>query len=308
MRNIITGLLLILISARAFAADGDVAVGRDHPLTGRFEGSVISFYKSVEFDAYKFITGPVKTPAEAANHSTIEGAITKIAYVFPQGTTPLQVVRNYEQRLADNGLEIDYTCAADECGQTTFTSTIELLPIPHMNVDSWNFNYLAAHGLVDGANIYVTVLVSVGGDGKTRGQVFVVEEETMAFEMIDAEAMAKGLETEGHIALYNIYFDTNEATLKSESSEALAEVAKLLGQNADLKLIVVGHTDNVGTLSYNEDLSKRRAEAVVAALASAHGVSTLRLTPTGVGMYAPVASNQTEVGRALNRRVELVRR
>jgi outer membrane protein OmpA-like peptidoglycan-associated protein len=69
---------------------------------------------------------------------------------------------------------------------------------------------------------------------------------------------------------------------------------------------VVGHTDNIGALDYNIDLSRRRAEAVVVALTSQHGVARDRLRPSGVGPLAPAATNATEGGRALNRRVELV--
>jgi outer membrane protein OmpA-like peptidoglycan-associated protein len=308
MRNLFIGLSILIFSSGAFAAEGDVARGADHALTGRFEGSVISYYKAVDFDGYRFLTGPVQGRGSDEASRRVEGAMVRIAYVFPAGTTPLQVVRNFEQRLEENGLEIDYSCGAEECGLNDFVSATEVLPIPHMNVDPWNFTYLAAHGTVQGANIYVTVLASFGGDGKTRGQVIVVEEEAMAYEMIDAEALAKGLDTDGHIAIYNIYFDTNEARLKAESAGALGEVAKLMSLNPELELIVVGHTDNVGTLSYNEDLSKRRAAVVVSELTSAYGISRSRLTPAGVGMYAPVASNQDEAGRALNRRVELVRR
>jgi outer membrane protein OmpA-like peptidoglycan-associated protein len=73
-----------------------------------------------------------------------------------------------------------------------------------------------------------------------------------------------------------------------------------------MKLLVVGHTDNVGTFAFNTDLSQRRAVAVVNALASRFGVARNRLTPFGVSFAAPVASNRTEEGRAKNRRVELV--
>lgn len=73
-----------------------------------------------------------------------------------------------------------------------------------------------------------------------------------------------------------------------------------------MKLLVVGHTDNVGTFAFNTDLSQRRAVAVVNALSSRFAVARNRLTPFGVSFAAPVASNRTEEGRAKNRRVELV--
>ena len=79
--------------------------------------------------------------------------------------------------------------------------------------------------------------------------------------------------------------------------------------NADpsLRVYVVGHTDDVGALEYNKDLSVRRAQTVVATLVE-RGIDNQRLTPIGVGPAAPVGSNESDDGRALNRRVELVKR
>ena len=125
--------------------------------------------------------------------------------------------------------------------------------------------------------------------------------------MVDANAMAKEIAATGHVALYGIHFDTNKAELKPESDAALQEIAKLLKQDPNLKLLVVGHTDNVGGYDANLTLSDRRAAAVFQTLTSKHGIPPARLRAVGVGMAAPVAPNETEDGRAKNRRVELVR-
>jgi OOP family OmpA-OmpF porin len=101
---------------------------------------------------------------------------------------------------------------------------------------------------------------------------------------------------------------TDKTDIKSESAQALREIATLLEQDPELTLHVVGHTDNVGGDAYNMDLSRRRASAVVTALASQHGIDAARLKPAGVGPLAPVARNDGEEGRARNRRVELVKR
>ena len=120
--------------------------------------------------------------------------------------------------------------------------------------------------------------------------------------------MGKGLDAEGHIAIYGIYFDSGSDKAKPASDEALGEIAKLLKSRPDLGLLVVGHTDNVGKLDFNMDLSRKRAASVVNALTEGHGIDTARLTPAGVGFLAPVASNRGDAGRAMNRRVELVER
>jgi len=74
-----------------------------------------------------------------------------------------------------------------------------------------------------------------------------------------------------------------------------------------LRIWVVGHTDNTGTMETNMNLSKARAEAVVQALTGKFGIAAERLKGYGVGALAPVASNDSEAGRAKNRRVELVK-
>lgn len=93
--------------------------------------------------------------------------------------------------------------------------------------------------------------------------------------------------------------------MKPESKATLEQIAKLLG-NTQLKLLVVGHTDNVGEFAGNMDLSKRRAEAVIAVLVGQYKVDRKRLTPAGVSFASPVAANTSEEGKAKNRRVELV--
>ena len=124
----------------------------------------------------------------------------------------------------------------------------------------------------------------------------------------DAAALAQEINLTGKVAVYGIYFDTGKAEVKPDSDPALKEIAKLLRENADLELYVVGHTDNVGTLEFNLNLSRARANAVVQTLVSRYGVRADRLAPHGVASLAPVAGNETEEGRSLNRRCELVRR
>ncbi len=83
--------------------------------------------------------------------------------------------------------------------------------------------------------------------------------------------------------------------------------AAMMTQLPDLKVAVVGHTDHVGGYESNLTLSKQRADAVVAELVGKYGVAGDRLFAAGASFLAPIASNETEEGRALNRRVELVR-
>ena len=99
-----------------------------------------------------------------------------------------------------------------------------------------------------------------------------------------------------------------ERPAKYPEAPALQEIGKLLQQDPKLKLYVVGHTDNVGELQMNMDLSHRRADAVLKALTTTYGVAADRLQAYGSGPLSPVASNKDDAGRAKNRRVELVER
>jgi len=116
------------------------------------------------------------------------------------------------------------------------------------------------------------------------------------------------LTSDGRVALYGIFFNLNEAEVKPDSTGTIGQIAKVLKQNPKLKIAVVGHTDNLGPHNVNMKLSKLRADAVVKVLIEKHKIKRDRLFAAGAGFLVPVAPNDTDEGRALNRRVELVRR
>ncbi len=120
------------------------------------------------------------------------------------------------------------------------------------------------------------------------------------------EQMTKDLQTEGRTRVYGINFDTDSDVIKGESKPTLDRIAALLKANAGWKMTIEGHNDASGGAEHNQQLSKRRAEAVKAYLVQG-GIAAARLTAAGLGASKPVASNDTAVGRSQNRRVELVR-
>jgi OmpA-OmpF porin, OOP family len=124
--------------------------------------------------------------------------------------------------------------------------------------------------------------------------------------VVSASDISKGLESAGRVTLYGILFDTNKADVKPDSRPALDEIAKYLRSVPNVKLDVVGHTDNIGSYDSNLDLSRARAAAVVSTLIKEYEINPQRLRASGVGFLAPVASNVTDAGRAKNRRVELL--
>lgn len=105
-----------------------------------------------------------------------------------------------------------------------------------------------------------------------------------------------------------INFDLNSAQILPASYPLLDEFGKALKSGlAGRSFIVAGHTDSAGTAPYNQDLSVRRANSVADYLMAGHGIELSRLTLKGYGETKPIASNENEKGRALNRRVEFIR-
>ena len=105
------------------------------------------------------------------------------------------------------------------------------------------------------------------------------------------------------IVLNNIFFETAKAELLPESFLELDKLAKVMEDNSKLEVEIGGHTDNVGQEAYNQNLSQQRAQAVVTYLQE-KGIDASRLKAKGYGESTPIASNDTEEGRAQNRRVE----
>jgi outer membrane protein OmpA-like peptidoglycan-associated protein len=108
------------------------------------------------------------------------------------------------------------------------------------------------------------------------------------------------------LTLRGIYFNTAEATIQPESRPAIEDAAKILKENPTIKVEIQGHTDGLGAAEYNLDLSDERAWSVVNYLVQNYGIDMSRLTARGYGESRPVADNDTDYGRALNRRVEFV--
>ncbi len=303
-------LLLAGIFATPASAD-DVAGAQDYPAISRYAGSEIVNYDHAKFDDYDLLTGPVAQDGKPTSAQSLQGEIYRITYRNPAGRTSLEVFENYRKALKGAGASELFTCKNDKCGGRAFNSVI---------VDPTNYvrlgdryddqRFLAAKLKGDGKDVYVALFVTKGpgGDEPAFTQLHVIEVAAMDQSMVvvDASKIADEIDQKGSIALYGIHFDFNSAAIRPDSMPTLDQVAKFLGDKPSLKLVVVGHTDNVGGLDFNMKLSQQRAEAVRKALVTQYGIAPGRLQAWGAGYLAPVASNKTDEGRAKNRRVELV--
>jgi len=315
--------LFLFIFASSLLGHGvfaeDVSGSSDHPMVSRYEGSSITDYDFREFDEYEILLGKVvHAPGEPDNRKVessenLEGKVTKISYYLPEDRSTLEVFRNYQDALKAAGFEILFTCSKNECGGRPFNHKV----VKYSGGFADNYSeqrFLAAKLPRDEGDVYVSLYTvkNTSGGGPDRNHIYtqvdVIEVAPMqeAMVTVDADAMAEEIFETGSISIYGILFDFDKADMKPESAATIKEIATLLNNNPDLKLFIVGHTDNKGSLDYNMDLSQKRAGAVVDVLVSEHSIESARVTPKGLGFLAPVASNSSEEGRSKNRRVELV--
>jgi OOP family OmpA-OmpF porin len=124
---------------------------------------------------------------------------------------------------------------------------------------------------------------------------------------VGAPDMRSKLLTEGKLVTYGIYFDVNKDVVKPESYGTLKSIATILTENPDLRVKIVGFTDSDGADAANLDLSKRRGASVKNELVKSFGIDASRLESDGLGEAQPIAPNDSQANKALNRRVELIK-
>lgn len=317
----------LLVLLFALGAHADLPGVGDPPRMPRVAGSEIVGHASVPFDSGSFLREAADGSVE---RTQVEGSHTRVLYLNKPGDSPLMVQKNYETALAELGTVTELHACRGDCSNHVLATTLwtadNLVEIPSLPHDL----YLLGFGHVFGkaayryarvetadAHLHVGVLstvladnnanVSVRGRTVTLLDVVQVEAFEATLEFIDAGEMRSRLGDRGHVALYGIQFDHDSATLRADSTATLDEIVEVLRSDPSLAIYVVGHTDDAGALAYNQELSLRRARSVVKRLQDA-GIAATRLTALGVGPAAPLGSNETDEGRARNRRVELVKR
>jgi len=258
------------VSSLIQGQEKDLEGSKDHPLLTRMNNYYIDEYEEFEYDSHEFYD-------EEDNEYIIEGHKWVIGYTLKESfgsPGQLKVRQNYINAIKKIG------------GTILFDQGV------YMKLEQ------------EGKEVWIEVWVSSDGNDY---RLIIVEKTVMEQEVVaDSEALLDDLKNKGYVAIYGIYFDTDSAAIKLESEPALKAIAEMLKQNNSLKVYIVGHTDMTGTLERNLKLSKSRAESVVKELVNTYGISSSCLKAMGVGPLCPVATNQSEEGRKLNQRVELV--
>lgn len=301
MKRFIAATCALALFGGTSAWSADAEKCKDHPLFTRMTNYEIYGCATTEFDAVAFPKPELKEWNNPEDYSTIEGKIHAISYKLKEGTTPassLQIIRNFQ-----NAVKKDAGAVLGDYGP-------EVYPALPQTAEK----YLAESPGGTSFDRYTTMTLTKGGsefwiylcasESYQDYMLLMVEKQEMKQE-ISVNELEKQLNMDGFIT-YHINFDTGKATIKPDSEGSINQITALLKGVPALKVSIEGHTDNIGTPESNKKLSEDRAKAVMAAVV-AKGIAADRMTAVGRGQDAPVADNRKEEGRALNRRVEVVK-
>lgn len=254
---------------------------KDTPWFSGMPDFMIYDAEDIEFDSYNFFNGK--------NCTTVEGKKFKRIYSLKedaQKSSIIQISRNYANAVRNMGGTVVFEGAPQdaECAERN-----GLQMVTGKVVKDGNEMWVEVSPGVDGSDYYLTIVL-----------------KELMKQVVTASDMFDALNRDGHVALY-INFDTGKSIIRPESRPIIEQIAGMLKTNPDLILSVEGHTDNAGNAASNKTLSVERAKSVVAAIVE-QGISAERLSPSGYGQDKPIGDNNTEEGRAKNRRVELVKK
>ena len=296
----IVALLSVFYCLPASALDGKDC--KDHPLFTRMANYEPYNCAKVEFDAVDFPKPELKTWENPEDYTTVEGKIYAISYKLKEGATPasgLQIIRNFQNAVKKAGGSVLGDFHPGLFPGLPETAIKYLVESP----GGTSFERYTMMSLHKGDSDFLVYLCA--SEAYQDYMLLIVEKQEMKQE-ISVNELEKQLEKDGFL-IYYINFDTAKAEIKPESTGSIEQIAALLKAKPQLKVSIEGHTDAIGSAESNKKLSEERAKSVMAAVV-AQGIAANRMSAVGRGQEMPIADNRKEEGRALNRRVEVVRK
>jgi len=291
-----------------------------NPVSG-YKGAEVHKKYEKTFDQYELHYGPMEY-FESVGRGEEEGYLPKksvmlmgesnsFVYDHTKEDSALDIIKNIKNDLQRKGYETLYYCERESCGY----------------IDGWKFYiseeiggdveaqyYLVSRNKsLNNNDEYIVFYVS-DIDVRPRSILHLIKVEKSSLSLAKSEnkkvynssELAEKLEMDGRVEVSGIFFDFDSAVLKSESAQALSEISKMLRDNVDAKLYVVGHSDSIGEIGYNLKLSKQRASSVINHLVSIEKTNEKRLEAYGIGPLSPIDKTNGIDSRSKNRRVEII--
>ena len=268
-------------------------------------------YEMTPLDTHRLPIGPHRSGLLPA--TIVRGSIERIALQVDTGASTLEILDAISAGLEEKGFSEIFQCASRECGGFNFRTRLEIFPPPEMFVDLGNFRFLAARRDDGGGHVGIIVSRSI-----QTGFVQITSISDAPVTDVPASSgnssrvrhgagilpLAADLVINGYAVLEGLEFKTGSTSLGDADFPELQALAMFLLERPDARVLLVGHTDDEGSLESNLELSRQRAQSVMTRLIDKHGVDPGQLHAEGVGFLAPRSANRIPEGRMLNRRVE----
>ncbi len=306
--------LFVVIFAETYSNGTIITEDIFEPETIKEHREIISLYKNsnviynddIGFHEFDIVTNIDEDGK--ATIKTVNGYVKHKYCSVPSGNSTLQIIENFKEAIKNKGGKI----LSFSHSNKYFGSYIKNIPDHGLKKFEWitynNSNDYYLSGYIKGEKMdhYIVILTEVS-EGKPYYSLVIIDAKPMDKNLVTTNSINEDITKNGHIAIYDIHFDTGKSTIRQESSEALKIIAEYLNNHKDEKFFIVGHTDNTGDFDANLKLSLERAQAVKNELVSKYNIDIEQLKAYGDGQTAPVASNSTKEGKAKNRRVEIVK-
>ncbi len=292
--------VIMIATIGVMHAQEDADGCKDHPLFNRMPNYYLMDCAELEFSSMKFPVGiPDPDNDNLLKSESVEGKIMSFKYYLKEDKKPasgLQIMRNFQNASKAKGGVIlgeyqGWCTAMYEGGGGDINDGV----IPFGNgCTNWGTTLKFTNNDKE-----IWVYVQLSDDGY---DMVIAEKEAM-IQDIQANEMFEKIDAGEAQTLY-INFETGKSVIKTDSEYIIDEMYKMLSSNPALKIIIEGHTDNVGNAASNKTLSEQRAASVKASLVK-KGISSDQIKTVGNGQEKPIADNSTEEGKAKNRRVEI---
>ncbi len=279
---------------------------KDYPGINRMENAQIKWYQQKNFDRYYILY--VKD--QRIHNKQIEGKILRFQYVLPKTVSVYEAFKYYEQLLKNQGfdilLELDKTNCGVNLSEYLYIGEFSgLNALPHQETIKPDFRedkfaYIEAKKILPDKTVYVVVYITEYGEPLVTLDIIEVKRNPTA--CFTPEQIGQQIKDYGH---FSLYIKENK-TLEKEP-ECLANLAGFLISHKNDKFYLVGHTDRSLGQEKGQKISIENARFIKNTLVNKYSVNPDQLKIKGVGSICPQASNETEEGRKLNNRVEIVR-
>jgi len=268
-----------------------------------------------DYDSYELIYSPMdyreaKQDDDVSGYipaklEEVTGSIKRYVYDYRAQDSALEVVRGFELKAQLAGFELVNQCDREQCGDA---AAWKLYMSDRISQSGHNAYYrLVKAAGTSGKYLYVALFVA-DVNGKPRSVVHVVDTAAQKkYDSFSATVLQQMVAVSGSAELKGVFFESGKSDILPASRDALLEIKQYLAAGQS-RYYIVGHTDSIGSAEANNRLSLQRAQAVIRFLENELGIDVSQIEAKGLGALAPKASNATEEGRRLNRRVELVLR